>query len=335
MRILTYSKNVFVPVTDLCKNRCGYCSFRRDLGQARIIKRPEALSIMERGVKAGCTEALFSMGESPWEVPGFSKKARNSDIPDLMEYLVELCESALEIGLLPHTNAGVLCQDNLELLAPYNASMGLMLETTAEVLAHEGSPKKDPEVRMDLMARAGKMKIPFTTGLLIGIGEGWPDRLQSLEALADLHKAYGHIQEVIIQPFDPKPGTPMEGWPKVDDAETAEVIRLARSVLPEDVALQAPPNLTNSETMAKAGASDLGGISSITPDWINPERPWPDMTAMMMQLKGYSLRERLPIYPRYVLGGWYSRRVAGLVEALADEDGYKRKDGVVPWKRSG
>jgi 7,8-didemethyl-8-hydroxy-5-deazariboflavin synthase len=335
MRVLTYSKNIFIPVTDLCRNRCGYCSFRRDLGRARIIKRSQAQSLMERGAKAGCTEALFSMGESPWEVPGFSKMARDFGISDLMEYLVELCEAALEMGLLPHTNAGVLCQDHLELLAPYNASMGLMLETTAGVLAHEGSPGKAPEVRIDFMARAGKMKIPFTTGLLIGIGEGWPYRLHSLKALADLHRTYGHLQEVIIQPFDPKPGTPMAGRPGAGDAETTEVIRLARSILPEEVAIQSPPNLADPEMMARAGASDLGGISSITPDGINPDRPWPDIAQLKDQLKGYSLRERLPIYPRYVLVGWYSRRVAGLIEALADEDGYKRTDGAVSWKRSG
>lgn len=327
MRLITYSRNVFLPVTDLCRNRCGYCSFRQNSDRARVIRRPEALQLLKRARDDGCSEALFSLGESPWEVEGFQRLADLAGVNDgdLVGYIAELCEIALDMGLLPHTNAGVLSDDDLSRLAPYNASMGMMLETTASVPEHEGSPGKRPDIRLDLIARAGRLKIPFTTGILLGIGESMEDRLASLSAIADLHRSFGHIQEVIIQPLDPKPGTDMAGAQKPGIDEIRDVVGAAREILPQDVALQVPPNLVDPLPLVDAGASDLGGISTVTPDWINPGSPWPDLDHLRQRLTGYTLRERLPVYPRFVLKGWYGEKTGRLIEALAGEDGLRRK----------
>lgn len=327
MRVLTYSRNVFIPVTDLCSNRCDYCSFRRDLVKANMIKRSEASDLISKGVRAGCSEALFSMGESPWEVDGFDKLMADSGQAgrtrsDFVDYLIELCELSLNAGLLPHTNAGLLGPDEMTRLAPYNASMGLMLETTADVEAHRLSPEKEPQRRISHIAQAGKLKIPFTTGILIGIGESREDRIASLKAISKLQRDHGNIQEVIVQPLDPKPGTPMATHrpPRISDVE--DTVRLARKILPGDVAIQVPPNLIDPRSLVEAGACDLGGISPVTPDWINPERSWPLLQDL--QMKDCNLRERLPIYPRYVRRGWYGYRTKKLVKSLADPDGFRR-----------
>jgi FO synthase subunit 1 len=326
MRLLTYSRNVFIPVTDLCRNRCGYCSFRRDPEEARVIGRPEALRLMERAAAEGCSEALFSLGECPWEVEGFQRLLDAAGVLDLADYLVELCETALELGLLPHTNAGVLSDEDLSRLAPYNASMGMMLETTARVAAHADSPGKRPDIRLDFIAKAGRMKIPFTTGILVGIGESLEDRRTSLQAIADLHRSYGHIQEVIIQPLDPKPGTALAAFPVPVVDELCETVQMAREILPEGVALQIPPNLVDPLPLVRAGANDLGGLSTVTPDWINPKRPWPGIGDLSLRLQGYALRERLPVYPRFVLQGWHGEKTRRQMLALAGEDGLRRKE---------
>ncbi|HWQ18916.1 MAG TPA: 7,8-didemethyl-8-hydroxy-5-deazariboflavin synthase subunit CofG [Methanotrichaceae archaeon] len=311
----TYSRNVFIPVTDLCSNRCGYCTFRRDLDQYSVISRDSAQELMDAGVRSGATEALFSMGERPWVVPGSPGRA------ELMDHLVELCEMAIESGLLPHTNAGVLQADDLKCLAPFNASMGLMLETTASIDAHRLSPQKSPEVRLEYMALAGKLRIPFTTGILVGIGESRSDRLDALRAISQIHETYGHIQEVIVQPFDPKPGTPMASTRAPAHEDVLDAVIQARAILPDDVAIQVPPNLLDALPFLEAGANDLGGISSVTPDWINPGRAWPGLEDLGRK---FDLRERLPVYPGYVLKGWYGRYTSGLVSALAGADGLRR-----------
>jgi FO synthase subunit 1 len=326
MRLVTYSKNVFIPVTDLCRNRCGYCSYWREPGDARIIRRSVALKLLAGAATEGCSEALFSLGESPWEVEGFLRLAKAVGISDLVDYLVELCEQALEAGLLPHTNAGVLTEDHLRRLAPYNASMGMMLETTAIVAAHASSPGKRPDIRRDFIALAGKMRIPFTTGILVGIGESREDRCASLQAIADLHRSFDHIQEVIVQPLDPKPGTALVAAKRPGMGVICETVKMAREILPGDVALQIPPNLVDPLPLIEAGANDLGGISTVTPDWINPERPWPDIESLRRRFSGYDLRERLPIYPRYVRKGWQGVKTGRLIKVLADEDGLRRKE---------
>ncbi|HNT72795.1 MAG TPA: 7,8-didemethyl-8-hydroxy-5-deazariboflavin synthase subunit CofG [Methanothrix sp.] len=321
-RVLTYSRNVFIPVTDACRNRCGYCGFRRDPG--RIIGRRGAIDLLDRGASAGSSEALFSLGEAPWEVSGFADLLRGTVRDDLIDYLIELSELALERDLLPHTNAGLLSKEEMERLAPYNASMGMMLETTAEVEAHRSSPGKRPDLRLLAMAAAGELKIPFTTGILVGIGETEADRVRSIDAIRRVHVEHGHIQEVIVQPFDPKPGTPMSGAPPPAPEILAETVRMARSILPPEVAVQVPPNLADTLPLAEAGADDLGGISPVTPDWINPERSWPTLMELKNRLSGFELKERLPIYPRYIRLRWHGRKTWSLVERLAGPDGLRR-----------
>jgi FO synthase subunit 1 len=266
------------------------------------------------------------MGERPWEAEGFGAAVEEAGISDLMQHLLELCQLSLDMGLLPHTNAGVLSDEHLKALSPYNASMGLMLETTAHVEAHAESPGKVPEARLDFIARAGRLKVPLTTGILVGIGESWEDRRASLRSIADLHHSYGHIQEVIIQPLDPKPGTPLAMALRPEDSELLQAVALARTILPQEVAVQVPPNLVDPLPFVQAGASDLGGVSPLTPDWINPERPWPDLEDLRRKLLGYRLRQRLAVYPRYVQKGWYGCKTGAVVAALAGEDGLRRKE---------
>jgi len=203
--------------------------------------------------------------------------------------------------------------------------MGLMLETTATIAAHANSPGKSPAVRLDHIARAGRLKIPFTTGLLIGIGESWADRKESLEAIADLHRSYDHIQEVIIQPLDPKAGTPLAEANRPSLEDLCTVVRMARAILPSDVAIQIPPNLVDPRQLLDAGANDLGGLSPVTLDWINPARPWPEPEALAASTGGYFLQERLPVYPRFIKREWYGAKTRDLVAALANESGLREK----------
>jgi 7,8-didemethyl-8-hydroxy-5-deazariboflavin synthase len=325
MRLATYSRNVFIPVTDLCRNKCGYCSFRRDIDHANIIKRQEALRLLAAAGRAGCTEALFSLGDRPWEIDGFQTLMETTGKSDLIDYLVELCELALEQSLLPHTNAGLLSEDDLSKLAPYNASMGLMLETIADVEAHRDSPGKNPELRLAYLAQVGRLKIPFTTGILLGIGECLQDRIAALKYITKLHEIYDHIQEVIIQPLDPKPGTSMAEWPTPSIIELIDLVRTARVILPKSIALQVPSNLVDPWPLLQAGANDLGGLSPLTLDWINPDRPWPSIKDLKNRLKGFDLTERLPVYPRYVKKRWYGQKTENLVKSLAGSDGLRRK----------
>lgn len=325
MNILTYTRNIFIPVTDVCQNRCGYCSFWREPEKAHLVSRNEALHLLALAAKKGCSEALFSMGDSPGRDPGFQRLLAKTEQSSLIDYLVELCELALEQGILPHTNAGILADEDLQSLRPYNASMGLMLESTACLDVHTSSPGKQPQLRLDYIAQAGRLRIPFTTGILVGIGESWQDRRESLQAIADLHRAFGHIQEVIIQPLDPKPGTALAHVSRPSVNDLCEIVKIARMILPLDVSIQVPPNLVDPLPLVKAGANDLGGISSITKDWINPDRPWPETEDLKFNLDGYDLRERLPVYPRFIQMMWHGRKTRALVADLAGEDGLRRK----------
>ncbi len=326
-RFVTYSKNVFVPVTNICRNKCAYCGFKREPEhpEARLMPPEEIIPILKNGVEAGCTEALFTFGEYAEEVPGYRARLEALGYSSTLEYLLFLCETAIEVGILPHTNAGVMTRVELEALKPVNASMGLMLESSAKLEAHNGCPGKIPELRLKTIEEAGKLKIPYTTGLLIGIGEKKEDRIASLEAISGLHKKYGHIQEVIIQNFAPKPGTLMENFPAPTVEEMSEAIVLARQLLPPDVAVQVAPNLIDPEVLIKKGVSDLGGISPLTIDWINPEAEWPDVRLLQQKLGQIRLRERLPIYPQYIKRGWYSERISELITALSDSNGYRKQ----------
>jgi FO synthase subunit 1 len=285
----------------------------------------EIIPILENGVKAGCTEALFTFGEYAEEVPEYREWLKELGYSSTLEYLLFLCETAIDTGILPHTNAGIMTRFELEALKPLNASMGLMLESTAVLDAHKDCPGKIPERRLDTIREAGKLQIPYTTGLLIGIGEKREDRIESLEAIAGLHREYGHIQEVIIQNFAPKAGTAMEHFPEPAAEEMTDTILLARQVLPPDVAVQVAPNLIDPETLISKGVTDLGGISPLTIDWINPEAEWPDVRDLQKKLGNTLLQERLPIYPQYVKRKWYSERIGGLIEQLSDREGYRKQ----------
>ena len=327
LRVVTYSKNVFIPVTNMCRNHCGYCGFRRspDDPQAYIMQPVRIEEILKGGVQSGCTEALFTFGERPDEDAGYLRQLKAIGYDRTLDYLLDLCRMAIKVGLLPHCNPGVLSYAELELLKPLNASMGLMLETTAHLQAHEDSPGKVPEKRIESIANAGKLKIPFTTGLLVGIGETGDDRVKSIELIARMHWKYGHIQEVIIQNFTPKPGTAMEHHPPPKIDEMIRTVELAREILPDDVAVQVPPNLISPRVLIEHGATDLGGISPVTIDHINPEHEWPAVEQLEQKVgRDVDLRERLPIYPQYIKQGWFSEEIRSLIQHLAGDDGYRK-----------
>jgi FO synthase subunit 1 len=286
----------------------------------------EVVRLVERAGVAGCSEALLTLGELPEVHPEVREKLDGLGYASTVDYLADLCKQILEKGLLPHTNAGLLNKRELRRLRRYNASMGLMLECYAELPVHRGSPGKNPERRLKMIETAGKLRIPFTTGLLIGIGESFEDRVRSLGVLRGLHERYGHIQEIIIQPFKPRPGISMEAHRGPSEAEVLEIVALARSLMP-DVGVQVPPNLvTDIERFLMVGADDLGGISSITPDFINPECPWPSVGELRRSIlaAGFEPRERLPIYPKFVKDHRFmSEEVRKVVAELADGDGYR------------
>ncbi len=311
----------------MCRNHCGYCGFRRspDDPQAYIMQPARVEEILKSGAQSGCTEALFTFGERPDEDAGYLRRLKAIGYDRTLDYLLDLCHIAIETGLLPHCNPGVLSYEELALLKPLNASMGLMLETTAHLQAHEDSPGKVPEKRIESIANAGKLKIPFTTGLLVGIGETEDDRIKSLELIVRLHRNYGHIQEVIIQNFTPKPGTAMENHPPPKIDEMIWTVELARKILPDDVAVQVPPNLISPGMLIEHGATDLGGISPVTIDHINPEHEWPAVEQLEQKVgRDVVLRERLPIYPQYIEQGWFSEEIRSLIQHLAGDDGYRK-----------
>ncbi|MDH7593817.1 MAG: 7,8-didemethyl-8-hydroxy-5-deazariboflavin synthase CofG [Methanomicrobiales archaeon] len=318
-REITYSRNVFIPLTTVCRNRCGYCSFRTPAREGCLLSPEQVTATLMAGAAVGCTEALFTFGEMPEIEPDFSFFLQSAGFGSILEYCYEMCRESLRIGILPHTNAGILTSEEMERLRKVNASMGLMLETTAELPAHRHSPGKRPEVRIRMIEEAGELRIPFTTGILVGIGECREDREESLSVIRDLHRRWGHIQEVIVQNFSPKANTPMEDVKGPSIAEMCDTVRLAREILPSDVSVQIPPNLVEVRSLIACGANDLGGISPLTVDYINPEHPWPELEALREALKGYRLAERLCIYPKYIEKGWYHPNIEGLIRRLAQQ----------------
>ena len=327
-KYVTFSKNIFIPVTNVCRNACDYCVFKaRSREAAYVTEVQDFLNVVQH--KGAATEALFSAGENPelaYLSSFFNNRVIEEGFSSLVEYTKDLCKLAIKHGLLPHCNLGVLSRDELKELRDVNASMGLMLETTAELAAHKNSPGKDPTLRLKMIEEAGKLKIPFTTGILVGIGEEQEDRIRSLNAIKSLHEQYGHIQEVIIQPFLPKPSTAMGSTKPPRFEAMKEVVRAARAILPDEIAIQVPPNLTAPKEMIELGASDLGGISERTIDYINPEAPWPTESELRSKVAPFELRERLPIYPRFIKNGWYSEEIRPLIERYADEDGLRRRN---------
>lgn len=310
--VITYSRKVFIPLTNLCRDYCGYCVFRRDPGDpgAHTMTPEEVLEIARSGEKLGCTEALFSLGDKPELLfPEMRKTLRHLGYNSTLHYLEAMCELVLrETSLLPHPNPGLLSAEWIARLAAVSPSMGLMLETTNEALlapgsAHDNAPDKTPAKRLRTIKDAVKQKVPFTTGLLIGIGESPQDRVDTLLAIRDLHERYGHIQEVIVQNFRVKPSIPMANWPEPSHREMLRTVAVARLLLP-NVNIQAPPNLSPPyyEDLVDAGINDWGGISPLTPDFINPEKPWPHLEQLRQrtEAKGYVLQQRLPVYPEFI-----------------------------------
>ena len=310
--VVTYSRKVFIPLTNLCRDYCGYCIFRRDPGQpgAHTMTPDEVLAIVREGEKLGCTEALFSLGDKPELIfPEMRQTLNHLGYRSTLHYLEAMCELVLrESSLLPHPNPGLISAEWISRLATVSPSMGLMLESTSEDLlqpgaAHDNAPDKLPRRRLRTIEEAGKQGVPFTTGLLIGIGETIKDRVNSLFAIRDLHRRYGHIQEVIIQNFRAKPEIPMRHWPEPSHEDMMRTIAVARMILP-DVNLQAPPNLSapDYQDFLDAGINDWGGVSPLTPDFINPEKPWPHLHELEQRTRqrGQTLKQRLPVYPEFI-----------------------------------
>ena len=310
-RRITFSPKVFIPLTRLCRDRCGYCTFAtapRSLS-APYLSPDEVLAIAAAGAEAGCHEALFTLGEGPESRYAQARAwLRDHGYASTVDYLHAMCELVLtETGLLPHANAGAISADELALLRPVAPSQGMMIESLRpDLVAHRGAPDKTPGRRLATLDAAGRLAIPFTTGILVGIGETEADRIDALAAIAESHVQHRHVQEVIVQNFLPKPGTAMRASPACPAEDHLRAIALARLILPTDVHVQAPPNLTDEAALGgllDAGIDDWGGVSPMTADHVNPERPWPALDALrrVTERQGYALVPRLTVYPEFAL----------------------------------
>jgi FO synthase len=337
---MTYSPKVFIPLTRLCADVCHYCTFATTPSQlaAPFLTPEEVLEIARAGASAGCKEALFTLGDAPerrYDVA--AKWLEERGFARTIDYVRHCAELVLkETGLLPHVNAGVLSEADYLMLRPFAASAGLMLESTSLSLlekggAHYGSPDKVPALRIASLEAAGRARTPMTSGILIGIGETPQERIESLLVLRDVHLAYGHLQEVIVQNFCPKPGTKMSGAPEASEADFLRIIAAARIVLPDEVSVQAPPNLNDERLgeLINAGIDDWGGISPVTLDHVNPEAPWPEVALLeaMCAAAGRPLVERLTIYPRFVATddhSWIDASLRRHVLRLSDAEGLAR-----------
>jgi FO synthase len=358
--VVTYSPKVFIPLTRLCRDRCHYCTFVTTPGQLErsgegmYLSPDEVLDIAREGARLGCKEALFTLGDRPedrW--PQAREWLDEQGYDSTLDYVRAMAVRVLEeTGLLPHLNPGVMTWQELNRLKPVAPSMGMMLETTSrrlfeeKGLAHHGSPDKDPAVRLRVLEDAGRLNVPFTTGILVGIGETVAERADSIFAIRRIARQYGNVQEVIVQNFRAKPDTAMRHTDDLGLEEYVATIAVSRLVLGPKMRLQAPPNLVDSSEgsdeclrLLGAGIDDWGGVSPVTPDHVNPERPWPSLDRLrsVTQAAGFELRERLTVHPEYVRGGepWIDPRLSAHVAALADEDGLGR-DGVrptgLPWQ---
>jgi 7,8-didemethyl-8-hydroxy-5-deazariboflavin synthase CofG subunit len=337
-RTVSYSKKVFIPLTHLCRDYCGYCTFRSDPeeGVPPYMTPDEVLAVAEAGRRAGCKEALFSLGDQPEAIfPEAKAFLRKQEFERTLEYLAAMTQLVLdETGLLPHSNPGVMEADDLERLRESNVSMGLMLESSStRIRLHQGphwkAPDKVPAVRLKTIEEAGRRSIAFTTGILIGIGETMQERIDSLFAIRDLHERYGHIQEVIVQPFRAKDGTRMSLAPEPSTDHLLRTLAIARLIFGGNMNIQSPPNLLLDDypVLLTAGINDWGGISPVTKDFINPEAAWPQISRLADRSAsaGYELRERLAIYPEFsTRGGFVNANVQPCLEKFQDENGYAR-----------
>ena len=335
---VTFSPKVFIPLTQMCRDFCGYCTFRKDPQQAGndLFMTPEqVLDVANSGAALGCTEALFTLGERPEQrYPEAKEWLEHRGFKTTLEYLTHVCELVVqETDMLPHANPGTMARREIEALQPFNPSMGLMLESTSKALysqggPHEFAPSKRPRVRLRTLELAGQLRVPFTTGILIGIGENRRDRIESLLAIAELHAQYGHVQEVIIQNFRAKPDTAMGDSPDAEVEEFLWTVAVARLILGPEANLQVPPNLSakDYQIYLDAGINDWGGVSPLTPDFVNPEAPWPALTDLKRKTEaaGFDLRPRLPVYPEYFLKTkrFLPDALSLKVSAMADAEGY-------------
>lgn len=333
---ITFSPKVFIPLTQLCRDRCGYCTFAQAPHHvpSPYLSLDEVEAIATQGAQAGCHEALFTLGEFPEDrYPQARAWLDEHGYASTVDYLVAACTRVLETtGLLPHANAGALGRDDLARLRTVAPSQGMMIESlNPNLSAHRGAPDKDPERRLATLEHAGELSIPFTTGILVGFGESRADRIQALEAIAASHERFGHVQEVIVQNFVPKPGTVMRDAPACSMEELVDAIALARAILPPTVHVQAPPNLVDDiSVIVDAGIDDFGGVSPVTSDHVNPERPWPALDALreVAASHGLELAPRLTIYPEFALDPekWIDESLRFAVLDRSDAEGLARDD---------
>ena len=315
--LITFSKNIFIPLTEICRNDCGYCNFKKnpDDPHAIILKtREEILADLKEAERHGCTEALFTFGEDADEEEVVQNKLEEYGYESMIDYITDVCQMTLdETSLLPHTNGGNFAYDDLKRLKEVNASMGLMLENSSkrlmELPAHKKSPGKNPELRIETIENAGKLKIPYTTGILIGIGETKEEIADSLLTIKDLYDKYGHIQEVIIQNFTPIPGIEMENWVQPSFLDMIRTVIAGTLLFKDtDVSIQVPPNLNNetAQIFLLCGADDWGGVSPVSPDYVNITSPWPGINELrkLTEDAGFELTERLCIYEKYINSEW-------------------------------
>ena len=312
---LSFARNVFLPLTTACRYTCTYCTYYDPPGQAELMSPDDIRETCRRGADAGCTEALFTFGDDPDDrYDAIYDQLAEWGHDSIHEYLREACEIALDEGLLPHSNPGDQTREQMATVADVNASMGVMLETTASVRAHGGPRAKNPGQRLKTIETAGELGMPFTTGILVGIGEDWRDRAESLLAIEALHDRYDHVQEIIVQPVVENErwqgGTP-------DLATMRRVTAMARVALPEEVSIQTPPNLAPARDLLDCGIDDLGGVSPVTVDHINPEYEWPALRELeaIADEADVPLRERLPVYERFVDEGWLSDPITAAMAA--------------------
>ncbi len=347
-RVVTCSRKVFIPLTNLCRDTCGYCTFVRqpDDPQAHTMAPEEVLAVARAARRAGCKEALFSLGDKPeLKYPSYRRWLKQRGYASTLQYLRDMCELVhRETGLLPHANPGLMTEEDIACLRPVSVSMGLMLETVSARLLRPGMthyrcPDKVPKQRLATIEAAGRLRVAFTTGILIGIGETPEERVDSLFAIKELHERYGHIQEVIVQNFRAKPDIPMRDQPEPTLLDMLRTIAVARLVLGGGMNLQAPPNLAGDpdtsghgsyQRYLLAGINDWGGVSPVTRDYINPERPWPQLPKLrqMSEQAGFELRERLAIYPEYIVQnqGFIPAALSERVHALAGADGLVKRE---------
>src|SRR5580704_3949531 len=343
--VISYSRKVFIPLTQLCRDVCHYCTFAHPprAGEPAYLSAEQVLEIARAGARAGCREALFTLGDKPELRYGAAREALNRlGFETTVDYLEAVCALVLkETSLLPHVNAGVMDEHDIARLRKVSVSQGIMLETVSARLgerggAHFGSPDKDPQLRLAMIAAAGRERVPFTSGILIGIGETRLERIESLLALKALHDRYGHLQEIIVQNFRAKPGTRFAGCEEPDLDDLLWTAAAARLVFGAQMNIQVPPNLSYDAfpRLLEAGINDWGGISPVTADHVNPEAPWPDLVKFRSATEqaGMTLLQRLAVYPAYVAGSaiWLDKQLATRVLRAVDADGFVREDDWMP-----